>query len=64
MILSQQLKFQNGSANTGARLDPDRIVPKHGVLIILAIQGVLNLAHYFIAYFQTHNFLMLQNLLK
>ena len=52
------------SAKTGAWLDPDRIVTKHGVLIILAIQGVLNLAHYFIADLQTHNLLMLQNLLK
>ena len=51
------------SAKTGAWLDP-QFVPKHGVLIILAIQGVLNLAHYFIADLQTHNLLMLQNLLK
>ena len=58
-MIPQQIK-----AKTGAWLDPYRIVPKHGILIILAIQGVLNLAHYFIAYFQTHNFLMLQNLLK
>ena len=63
-MIPLQIKIQNGSAKTGAWLDYLCFVPKHGVLIILAIQGVLNLAHYFIAYFQTHNFLMLQNLLK